>query len=156
MKIVTNSYIRCIAFVAPLILFACATPYQEMGFMGGVEFNQLNKSIFEIRARGNKHTRSGVIKDYAMLKASELCLRNGFRTFIPIESRAFTKTGTIQDNNYVTRCYGDNCYTSGGGSSSYSKARQNITVKMFAKGEDTPSTAYSCSIIYKNLAKKYK
>ncbi len=138
-----------------LCLTSCATKYQPDGFTGGVSAVQLNESMFEVRSRGNAAVSEGKIKDFALLKSAELCRENGFTHFIPVSEENTTETGTLDDNSAITNCYGSTCYTSGGGSYSYSKPRTSMTVKMFNATEEIPSTAYSCLMIFNNLAPKY-
>lgn len=56
---------------------SCATPYQEMGFSGGVLAQQMTANSFRNVARGNGYTGTTRVQDYLMLKAAETTLQNG-------------------------------------------------------------------------------
>lgn len=143
----------CVSALA--FLGACATPYQEGGFTGGVTASPLSESVYEIRAQGNAFIGAGQIKDYALLKASEICKSGSFTHFIPLNENDTTQTGTIQNNTYNTNCFGYSCTTTGGGSTSYSKPGTSMRIKLFGRNDEIPSTAFSCAVIYNSLAPKY-
>lgn len=66
---------------ASFALIACATPYQENGFRGGVQATQLNQRMVQIKAGGNAYTSASRIQDFVLLKASEIAIENGFAAF---------------------------------------------------------------------------
>lgn len=72
------------AVVAACILGlgACATPYQEMGLTGGVTATQLTADTFQIVATGNGYTSTATIERYALRKAAEVTLGNGYDLFV--------------------------------------------------------------------------
>lgn len=76
--------IRLSTIVAACILglSACATPYQEMGYTGGVSATQLTGDTFQIVAKGNGYTSSSVIERYALRKAAEVTVANGYDLFL--------------------------------------------------------------------------
>jgi hypothetical protein len=57
--------------VAAAALCACGTPYQDMGFRGGVAAEQITTDTFRIKSRGNGYTAKSTIQDYVLLKAAE-------------------------------------------------------------------------------------
>lgn len=63
--------VRRLSALVTLLAVSCATPYQEMGFSGGVSSQQMTANTFRIIARGNGYTGSVAVQDYAMLKAAE-------------------------------------------------------------------------------------
>lgn len=65
---------RTIATVV-LVCFAaaCATPYQPMGLRGGYEDSTVGGGVISIHVRGNGHTSSGTVMEYAYRRAGELC-----------------------------------------------------------------------------------
>ena len=91
-------------FVLLLILIAialiwslagCGTPYQEMGFRGGVSANQMTSDIFRISARGNAYTGRTAIQDYVLLKAAETTKSAGARYFVLTSSENATSESLI-------------------------------------------------------------
>ena len=77
---------RVITALAILALAACSTPYQEMGFSGGVSAQQMTSDTFRIQARGNGYTGSTAVQDYLMLKSAETTLQNGGTHFIVVDA----------------------------------------------------------------------
>lgn len=62
-------------------LAGCATPYQEMGFLGGVEGVRITGDTAQITARGNAYTPPEIIQRYALRKAAELTVNAGYDLF---------------------------------------------------------------------------
>jgi hypothetical protein len=144
-------------------LTGCSTPYQSFGLSGEVESNQINSNTFEIRAAGNGYTRAGVIKDYAYLKAAQLCISNGFDEFKIIERDKFEIETTLIG---FFSCNSGNCYSDE--TPPAIKPNYNITVEMIKVVPQlgihgiTPKNIlvdekihYDCSLIQKNLKSKY-
>ena len=52
-----------VAALVVLGLVGCSTPYQSMGFSGGVEAQQMTANTYRIVARGNGYTSGTVIQD---------------------------------------------------------------------------------------------
>src|SRR6516225_5090710 len=78
-----------------LVLTACATPYQNMGFMGGVEAQRMTADTYRIVARGNGYTGATTIQDYTMLKAAETTKQAGGTHFAIISAADASRTGTV-------------------------------------------------------------
>jgi hypothetical protein len=58
---------RIVAVALALALGGCSTPYQDMGFAGGVAAQRMTNDTYRIVARGNGYTGSTTIQDYTML-----------------------------------------------------------------------------------------
>ncbi len=78
MKIVRSARVA----VLLLWLSGCQTPYQEMGFDGGVSAAPIGNDMYRISARGNGYTDSTVVQDYVLLKAAETAIQAGHSHFI--------------------------------------------------------------------------
>lgn len=78
-----------------LLITGCATPYQEMGFAGGVSAQQMTDSTFRISARGNGYTNPTVVQDYVMLKAAETAQQHGYTHFAVISAADASSSATI-------------------------------------------------------------
>jgi hypothetical protein len=78
-----------------LALSGCATPYQEMGFAGGVTAAQITDTTFRISGRGNGYTSSTVINDYVMLKAAETTVQHGYTHFMVVGAADASSSSTI-------------------------------------------------------------
>jgi hypothetical protein len=64
-----------------LLLSACATPYQEMGLLGGVAATRITTDTVQVSAKGNAYTDPDAIQRYAFRKAAEATLSYGFDNF---------------------------------------------------------------------------
>jgi hypothetical protein len=73
---------RLIALALVVLLGACETPYQDMGFMGGVDELQLSDTTYRIIARGNDFTTSDRVQDFVLLRASQIALQRGYKGFV--------------------------------------------------------------------------
>lgn len=68
-----------------IILVGCATPYQELGIAGGVKATRVTADTAIITARGNAYTDPDTIQAFALRRAAEETLADGF-DFFRIES----------------------------------------------------------------------
>lgn len=66
---------------AAVCLSGCATPYQQMGFTGGVKATRITSDVALISARGNGFTDPDTIQTYALRRAAEETLNDGFDLF---------------------------------------------------------------------------
>lgn len=60
-------------FAAVIALASSATPYQQMGFRGGVTQTPLGQGAWLITAKGNGFTDRSTIVQYTYRRAAELC-----------------------------------------------------------------------------------
>ena len=77
------------------VLGGCATPYQDMGFRGGVEAQRMTADTYRIVARGNAYTAGTAIQDYTLLKAAEATKAAGATHFAVISASDASRTGAI-------------------------------------------------------------
>ena len=121
---------RGLIIAACLTLTACATPYQDMGYRGGVKVIQLDAHTFIVQSKGNAYTDKTMVVLYALRKAAEQTLANGDEWFrvkggadadrrqpvvVPGSSSSYTNasvmgvlkmaTGTATTNTYTTPGY---------------------------------------------------
>jgi hypothetical protein len=82
---VKHRYLLILPFC--LMLVACATRYQDMGFAGGVAAEQMTADTFRIIARGNAYTSGTTVQDYALLKAAETTKEAGGTHFMVISAQ---------------------------------------------------------------------
>ena len=91
--------------LASALIIAC-TPYQPMGFMGGVDDLQLNETTYRIIARGNAYTSSERVWDFVLLRASEIAISRGYKGFVVVgeadQSSLYQYTETKQETAMVT------------------------------------------------------
>jgi hypothetical protein len=123
---------------AVAMLAACSTPYQEMGFSGGVMATQIDATTVRVHARGNGFTDPATIQDYVMLKAAEETQRLGYDLFQVMDEKDTVKTEYSQmpgtATSYTT-AYGGfattSTYYSPGATLSFDKPRSEILIKLF-------------------------
>ncbi|RTL64640.1 MAG: hypothetical protein EKK41_21140 [Hyphomicrobiales bacterium] len=78
-----------------VILSGCSTPYQTMGWSGGVDAERMTTDTYRIVARGNGYTSSTTIQDYTVLKAAETTKQAGGTHFMIVGAADASRTGTI-------------------------------------------------------------
>lgn len=86
---------RAFSLILTLTLAGCSTPYQDMGFSGGVAAQQMTADTFRIVARGNGYTSPTDVQDYVMLKAAETTLQNGGTHFLVVSEADASRTAQI-------------------------------------------------------------
>lgn len=89
------------ALALVLALGACATPYQEMGALGGVQANRISNDTAQITARGNGYTDPDTIQRYALRRAAEETIADGFDLFRINSDLDRTRTGS-ESYGYAT------------------------------------------------------
>lgn len=77
-----QSLIKVFAFVSCFFLGGCATGYQkENFFFNGYSDQKVGKDTFLITYRANEHTPPEDVHAYALRRAAEVTLENGFQYF---------------------------------------------------------------------------
>ncbi|HEY3798844.1 MAG TPA: hypothetical protein VGL58_10870 [Caulobacteraceae bacterium] len=112
-----------LAALALAFLAGCATPYGEMGAMGGVRATRLTEDTVIISAQGNGYTAADTIQAYALRRAAEETVSDGYDLFRIEGSADRTRQGAVG--------YGS---AYGGFASVYSqqviKPGESLTIKM--------------------------
>jgi hypothetical protein len=85
-----------------LSVLGCATAYQPESFTGGFTGVALAPDVFRVTFRGNAGTSPERAQDFALLRACELTLQNGFTYFAIID-----QTNTIRTSSFTTPGYAD-------------------------------------------------
>lgn len=149
----------------PLIVTGCATPYQSNGFAGGYSETQLAPDVFRIHFRGNGYTSGERAQDFAMLRAADLCVQNGFDCFALLDERDSTSTSAISTPGYSyttgsVYSYGNSATYSGhtvyspGQTILVNRPRADLLIRCFhAKPEGV--YAFDASFLQKSLKQKY-
>lgn len=118
-----------VAALVVLVLVGCSTPYQSMGFSGGVEAQQMTANTYRIVARGNGYTSGTVIQDYVALKAAETTRQAGGTHFMVISA------GDASSASYVTTP--GQIQTSVIGNTAYTTYSPGSTHQIFKPGQDS-------------------
>lgn len=99
-----------IAFLFPILLLtSCATMYQPKGFFnGGYSEIVTSNDTFYVTFNGNQFTSNERALKYALRRASELTIKNGYSYFIVLSNVDHsTYTGYCTHQNNVTRARKD-------------------------------------------------
>lgn len=122
--------------VTTLALASCATPYQEMGFTGGVQATQITADTAQIRAQGNAYTDADTIQRYALRKAAETTLAAGYDLFYIMGSQDRSTTGYQTFANATA--YGNSAYGSSYGQA-FIKPGQSVMIQMVRGPKPNPT-----------------
>ncbi|MBQ3667518.1 MAG: hypothetical protein II913_05640 [Elusimicrobiaceae bacterium] len=77
------------------LLAACATPYKQAkkATSNGYFDTKLQEGMYEVIFNGNDNTSTAKANNYALLRAAEVCLENGYQSFEIIrKTEDFTET----------------------------------------------------------------
>jgi hypothetical protein len=97
---------------AMVSLAACQTPYQEMGYEGGVAAVPITNNTYRISARGNGFTDPTTVQDYVLLKAAEVTLASGNSYFTIVNNRDATSSSVGQTaGTFQTSVIGNTAFT---------------------------------------------
>ena len=143
-----------VAFGLIVILSNCATPYQQMGALGGYQEEQLAPDIYRVAFFGNGYTNPQTAAEYVIHRCAELTEQRGYCYFgiLAVSDQSTTRTFTTPAHAYTTgtgyaTAIGNTAFGSYRGATYYTPAqtirfnfpRPVITIKMFnawPKGAD--------------------
>jgi hypothetical protein len=157
---------RILAIVCCLSLAACATPYQDSGFTGGVRSTRIDETTLQVSARGNAYTSSATIGQYVLRKAAETTLAAGYGHFQIVDSRDTSRSGVFvtpgtasTTTNMSAYGMGNTAYGSATSTTTYSpgsvtnfvKPGELVTVRMFKgpKPAGAPGGVYDAAEVVK-------
>lgn len=115
---------RKIGALICVALAACSTPYQEMGFRGGVSAEQITADSYRITASGNAYTGRTAIQDFTLLKAAETTRASGGTHFMIVSAEDASHTGAFISPGQATTTFNGNV-----ASTTYSPAVAHSYVK---------------------------
>ncbi len=138
------------ALAAGLALAGCATPYQDMGFMGGVRATQISADEAQITARGNGYTDPDTIQRYVLRKAAETTVAAGFDTFAVMNDADRSRSGEISTGSATA--YGNSAYAVGYSTRIF-KPGETVLIKMMhgPKPADAPGNVFDAHDLLKYL-----
>jgi hypothetical protein len=148
----------------------CVTPYQPKGRIGGYSDTQLAPDVFRVTFQGNGYTSEDRADDFALLRAAELTLQNGFKYFAVIEGSSspdvttWTTPGSGHTSGSVQIYGGPDSYTGTySGHTTYtppqttfiSRPRSELLIRCLA---DKPEEfyAFDASFLQESIKQKYK
>lgn len=136
-----------IIFLCMILVTSCATTYRQAKSPTGTGYYDtlLQQGMYEITFNGNSETSAATAQDYALLRAAETCLENGYKTFDIVNSNNNSKTETGAYTSYYGRHFADTTvYTS-----TYPKI---MLIIKCSKDSDLTFVAEEISV---NIRKKY-
>lgn len=142
------------ACVAALALASCATPYQDMGFLGGVSATRIDSTTVQVTARGNAYTDADTIQRYVLRKAAEETIAAGFDGFEMSSSRDRSRTGRVGSTVVTGSGYGAFATNS---SWQVVKPGESVMVRMFKgpKPADAPLGVYDAREVLRYMTESY-
>lgn len=91
-----------VLIAAFLMLSGCATSYKALGFNGGYSEIKTTPDSFIVTFKGNEFTSQEKVMQYALRRASELTIQNGYKYFSVISSTDRTRSYNYSQTNKNT------------------------------------------------------
>ena len=153
---------KYLLLVCLLVVAGCATPYQSKGFTGGYSEVQLDENVFKVSFRGNGYTGKERAANFALLRAGEVALKNGFKYFIIADLSNTTRdssyttptqtTTNMSYNSYGSYGYGSaNSTTSGGQTYHISKPTTTNTIVCFKEKPEIQGLVYNAEFLVRSV-----
>jgi hypothetical protein len=99
---------QIIKFLALVALTSCATIYQKEGiFTNGYSDLRSGQDTFVITFRANEHTPAAKVKKYALKRAAELTLKNGYRYFVVLDETGKARNLYYPSIRLTIQCFHD-------------------------------------------------
>lgn len=147
---------RVLATAALLGLAGCGTPYQSMGFRGGVEAQQITGDTYRIKSRGNAYTARSDVQDYILLKAAETTKEAGATHFALIGSEDATRRSIeVSGSAYSTGNRFGITTTSNASASEMIKPGQDAFIRVY-KGAPPGISALAADDIIQHVGPRVK
>lgn len=129
------------------MLGACATPYKPASkhTSNGYFNTLLQEGVYDVSFKGNSDTSIKRAKDFALLRAAEVCLENGNKSFVVINSdnNSQTDSTVVSNTNAYTYSY------------SYLVSETIPHVSLVIKCSPEEDLFFKAEDIKTNLRKKY-
>lgn len=141
-----------IILIATVLCVACATPYKAASkpTSNGYFDTMLQTGVYDITFNANEETEIKRAQDFALLRAAEVCLENGYQSFSVVNSSNNSKTETDVVTNTNTN---NNNYSF---SYSYLVSETKPRVSILIQCSLTKDLFFDAKSISTNLRKKYK
>ena len=89
--------------IISIFLFAgCATQYKADGLTGGYSQIQINEKTWQVSFRGNGYTSKNRAQKFAMRRAAEITIEQGFTHFIITQSSSQISTMETAGSSMTT------------------------------------------------------
>ncbi len=148
-------------FACAMLLAACATKYQDMGWTGGVEAEPVMTDVYRIVARGNGYTSPDRVNDFTLLKAAETTIAAGGNYFAVLGAADRTAVEAGQTPSTVsTNVVGRTAFTTVNPGVSYNIVKPGeatmIRVLRIKPGETPPPGAMPAQDIVNTIGPRLK
>ena len=154
--------------VSLLLLSGCATEYGAKSFWaGGFEETQLAPDVYRVTFSANDSTTMARTSDFALLRAAELALENGYPYFEVLDAKQWvntdvystpvttTTTGSVVGSGNTVA--GSSVTTTTGGQTfSSNEPHASNTVRFLKTKDDASSMAYNARFLFDSLREKYQ
>lgn len=150
-----------------ILLSACATSYQSNGLTGGFEDTELSPGYYRITFRGNGVTSREKVNEFALLRASDLMLSRGCKSFQVLKGKDTVNTSYVDlprttSTNANVYAYGNyatanaTTTTYGGGLQSVHRAKTTLDARCINAEADPSQNIFDTNFINQKLKQKYR
>ncbi|HHP4769555.1 TPA: CC0125/CC1285 family lipoprotein [Acinetobacter baumannii] len=150
-----------------ILLSACATNYQSNGLTGGFEDTELSPGYYRITFRGNGVTSRERVNEFALLRASDLMLSKGCKSFQVLNGKDSVNTSYVDlprttSTNANVYAYGNyatanaTTTTYGGGLQSVHRAKTTLDARCINAEADPSQNIFDTNFINQKLKQKYR
>jgi hypothetical protein len=104
-----NIFKLIVMFLCTILITSCATAYKQAKSPTSTGYYDtlLQQGMYEITFNGNADTSTTTAQDYTLLRAAEVCIENGYKTFDIVNLNDNSKTETSIYTNYYGRRFAD-------------------------------------------------
>jgi hypothetical protein len=152
--------------VALAVLSGCATPYQRVGtdVSGGHSFSRLAEDVFQVEFAANGFTEPRRARDFATLRAAEVCREHNFRYFSIIAEADKSRTEIMHTGGTSYSTGTVNAFGTYSGTTTYTntampvhKPKMALTIKCYTtKPGGHAGLVEDASVAIQTLRAKYK
>jgi len=141
-------------FLLTAVLAACATPYQEVGTLGGVGATHISSDTVQITARGNGFTDPDTIQRYALRKAAEETVASGYDLF-SVSGDADRTDKQVYTTAYDTRSW--HSASLFGTSFAITKPGQTLLIRLskYPKPDPMPANMFDARDVLQHIGGDY-
>ena len=97
----TRLFLVCVLAIGSLNLSACKTAYAPTNLTGGYSVFPIDRFTYRITVNANRFTKINEAEGIALLKASEITLKSGYRRFIVTSNAIRNKSVSSATPSYL-------------------------------------------------------
>lgn len=150
-----------------ILLAGCATGYKSSGIGGGFSETALAPDVYRVKFQGNGYTSPERATDFALLRACELCLKDGYTLFAVVDETkgqqaidytmptTTTTQGTATRTGANSAVYRGTSTTSPAITTHIRAPSSGLVVKMLKAGEPDGVRVFDAKWLQASLKKRY-